>query len=227
MRVVLLALKIVGWLLLGLLLLLVLALVMPACATVRYEAGRLIVRLRVLGIPFTVCGGEEAGRAHRKKRRNKPREETSPQEKPEKKRGRPDIAELAGLLKPAAGAAGFLLRRIRFSHVRVLLVAGGRDAAEVGINTGRLWQAVGAAGALVRQLWRPQVEELTVLPDFLGEYAGRERVSFRVTAMPVSALAAGILLLTRYLKIKRTKTAADDADTAQQKENAEDECKSA
>ena len=228
MRVLLVILKALGWTVLGLLALLLAALFVPVSVLPRYAEGRTTARLRVLGLTFTLYDSAAPPKPDRKKKKPEtaaPEKAAEPAEPTPKKKY--DLGALRAMLRPAAGAAGWLLRRIRFSDIQIRLVAGGRDAAEVGINTGRIWEAIAGGVTLMRQIWRPRFLELNVLPDFLQEHGGEEVLSARVTAVPAAFVAAGILFLYRYLKYRRGQAKARRAADPQTKETMDNERKSA
>ncbi len=229
MRVIGFILKCFGWTLLGLLALLILALFVPVSIIPRYGEGRFTVRLRLLGLTVSLYDSE----GPRKQRRKKPKktaqepEVIHAEEPVEKAAKKIDWATVRGMLNPARGALGIILRGLRVRDLQIRLIAGGRDAAEVGKNTGRWWEVIGGGLALLNQIWYVRVDELNVVPDFLGEHKGEEALSVRITGMAATFVAAGVVFLARYIRHKRNTAKAQRAENPQVKESTDNECKSA
>ena len=224
MSVLLILLKVIGCVLLVLLGLLIVVLFLPFGVYAVYEQGRTTVKLHILGLRFWLFDSEKKSKETAEEAKPKSNE---PKEKKPKKKF--DLSAISALVRPAAGAAGFILRRIRLSKLCVRFAVGGKDAAEVGINTGRSWEAVGGVLTLLRQVWpNIGVEELTVIPDFLNEHKGKERFAAKVKAMPIVLAAAAVIFLVRYKRYQKQQSVkVVSADTVKVKESAENECKSA
>ncbi|MEG2939072.1 MAG: hypothetical protein RR829_02510 [Oscillospiraceae bacterium] len=224
MSIVLLILKIIGWLLLGASALIFIALFIPVGIKPRYEFGRLTVRVKVLFLEFSVFDSDKTDSGEKSEDSEGGAEKEYEQEET-KEKTKLDLELIRAIVRPAAGAAGFIIRKLRFSHIELRLIAGGYDAYKVGINTGRIWQAVGSGIAVCRSIWRRmQFDELSVIPDFLAEHGGQEKFACQITAQPVIILSAGFIFLKRYLsyKIKKAK-----ASRRAEKEIEKNECKSA
>ena len=227
MSVLLLVLKILGWTVAALLALIVLALFIPVSLLPEYAAGRFTLHMQVLCFKFGLYDSEKQARGEKADKKRSQQQTEEKKEDGQKKKSKLDAALIRALLKPAAGAVGWFLRSIRIDHVRVRLVVRGADAAQVGIRTGKVWQGLTAAILLVRQIWRPRFDELSVLPDFLDEYRDRTLLGARITALPICLLAAAVLFLVRFMKYRKKYTKAQSAADLNIKEKADNECKSA
>lgn len=192
-------LKILAWVLLGILALVVVALFIPATVEIRYEHKRNVVRLRYLFFRFVL---HDSG-AVKKKKEAVPSEEAEPTAV-EKTVAKFDFNLIKQLLRPGTRAARMVIKRLYIHDVQVIAVAEGKDPAEVGINAGRIWAAVGVVMGLIHVIWqRVQYTELTVIPDFSGTQAAAEKYSCKVTAIPVIIGIAGTIFLIRYAKIMK------------------------
>lgn len=168
--------------LLGLLLLLLLLLVIPARVYLRFDR-QLNVRLRVLGIPFTVFDGsrETAQKQRTKKRDSSTSSAGNAEESPLKAYFKSLQAALKNegpvgyldLCRRLTSYGGKLMNGVRRSFsVRVIrvyyLVAGG-DPDEVAVRYGRVNTWLYAAQALLEHHIKVKKREIRLIPDFLAD----------------------------------------------------------
>lgn len=198
-------LKVLGIVLLAVIALLAALLLLPVTATARYEDFELTLKLRILGIPITVY---PLGDRLKKLFAKKPTEEKQPEQKPDgeskpKRMARlPDLDTVRELLDVGKETAGYLLRRISLKDVEAVVVVNGDDAGEIGVESGRLWAAFGAANAFLARHENIEIKRLEVWPNFLGADVSHF-FSARLRLRPVSAVAAGLILLKYWSRKKR------------------------
>ena len=197
MRIVLMGL---GWALLALVALLLLALVLPARAAIEYREGALSVQLRLLGIQFHVYPFPEG-----LKRRSPPAHK--PKKKKSGKRGRRagkkpmfEWDDLQGILGMAGAFTRRALRAIRITDI-ILIVPVHRDnAAETALACGRSEAWLSGVAAALQNFMELRWTQLRVLPDFTGEITAGFYLSCRGGARPVSFLIAGVHAFLYLLK---------------------------
>ena len=141
-----------GWLI-ALLVLVVLA-ILPLGASIIYDAGGPLVRILV---------GPFALKVYPVKKKEKPKKEKKtvqkkqPQDKPkpeEKKQGGP-ISDFYPFITLVFDLLSDFGRKLRLNRVELKIILAGDDPADLGINYGRAWIALG-------NLW-PMLEELFVI----------------------------------------------------------------
>lgn len=192
---------------------LLLILLLPVFAHIHYE-GELQVRLRVLGIPFTLYPRPQKEAEKKKPRRALRRSARKKQGKKagkKEKEGLPSVAamlkedgvggtvhylsEMAALVKTAAVR---VLRAITVRSLMLRLTIGGEDAAQTAIRHGAVCGAVFPALAVLEGAMRVRRREVQVTPDFVyGE--SRVLLDMRLSAMPLRLLAAAIGLILGFI----------------------------
>lgn len=201
MSVVLTILKVLGWVLLGLLALIVALLFVPAKACFSYESSRLLVRAGALGFWIEIYDSAK------KKEPKESGESTQPEESEPKleakTKSEPDIELLKTMISAGGRAVVRVLRGLRIRHICVTLIAHGFDPYETGVKTGKIWAGIGAALTLLRSIWRDLgVDRLEVIPDFMGEHKGCESISCEISSMSIGFVAALAIFGWRYLRYK-------------------------
>lgn len=175
------ALWIILGILIGLPLLLMLLLAIPARIYLQFEQ-RLLVRVRILGIPFTVFDG-------RREKAKTPSQETPASQDKEKTEGtgalKAKLQSLQNALKneglmgyvnfcrQLASYGGKLLHGVRRSfsvrRLQIHYVVAGGDADEVALRYGRICTCLYTVQALLEQAVRIKKREIRLLPDFLAD----------------------------------------------------------
>ncbi|MEG0751319.1 MAG: DUF2953 domain-containing protein [Oscillospiraceae bacterium] len=223
MSILLETLKILGIILLSLLALVIAALFLRITARICYEKDVLTVRVGALGLRFKIFDSSTPEKVKNKK----PKIPDTPDEREQqeiraKKHVIPDLDTICALLGAGAGSAAHILRRIRIRHVMIVFVAFAGDPCATGMLTGAIWQSLGSfITSLALVCHDITYDELVVIPDFMGEHEGEERFGCELSAKPVIALAAGIILLFRYLKFKSRQAVEARGDKATERMCAE------
>lgn len=188
-------LKALGWTLLTLLALLVLALVLPVRAELEYREGACSVRVRFFGVPLRVYPFSERF----KRRKPKPKRPKQPangaasaSQKKKKKLPRLKAEDLQNLL----GAAGAFMRRmyrmIHITDVILILPVHREDAAQTALACGRAEAWLAGMAALAQNYFELRIVQLRVLPDFTNEITAGVYLSCSIGTRPVALAAAGI-----------------------------------
>lgn len=211
MSALLVALKIIGWLFVGLLALLALVCVAPVALTAAYENGELTVFARVYGVRIPIVPGLATREKKEKKQKEQPDEPVPEKEK----KPAPDLETLRGYLAGGAHAAAYFLARVRLQNVVVRLAPACDDAMQTAFKTGRLWAEFGALSALAQNTFREVTfEDVAITPVFSQEYAPQEKYSCTFCAL------AGIIIGTAVAFLRRRADfSAQAPDHAKEKNN--------
>lgn len=194
--------KILLWTFLGLLALVVLLLVLPASVYVRYAGGEILVRARVLGVPFTLLPGKERPNKPKKEKPEKPEDEEEPaEEKTKKKRSVSDWMLLIRRIATSAKAGlRVVLKGLWVRDVQLVLPVHAQDAADTAIRCGQMQALVGSVRAVLSNVVHLKCKRLVVLPDFNGAQQEQLYFSCKVLAAPVIMLAAGIVAFNQFIR---------------------------
>ena len=190
---------VVGWALLLVLAVVLLALCIPVRLAVRYRSGEPAEAwLRWLFLRFDLT---ELGK--HKQAQGQAEGHPRPEKKREKAQREPlEFSQLLGvildLLASIRGGAGLLVRNFRIYRVRLHLVVAAEDAAETAIRFGKVNAGVYSAYAVAQQLFNLERPDISIRPDFTSEkglvdFAARGRV------LPVVVLAAAIRIGAAFL----------------------------
>lgn len=219
-------LKVVGWILLGLAVLLLAVSLIPLGVTLRFGEGERewLVRVGPVKLPAEKLAAR-IGRTAKKKEESKP----PAAEKPARRRGvtlpKPTREEYIALARAAldalGGAARRACRRVRIDPMEVQVVLGGDDPAELAQRFGYLEAAVWTV--------MPRLEETLCIPDAcirlepdFDAVQTRTQGQLGVTARPCDmvtvAAAAAIPLLKWYRQVKKAHKADPAAETTQNTE---------
>ncbi len=104
------------------------------------------------------------------------------------------VEKVVALLKTATGAAKISMKGIWVS-VWVRWPIQGKDPAATAISFGRWNGWVGGISAVLSNLMQFRLRKLDLIPDFAGEYQGKEKLQAKITASPLMFLIAGVWVL--------------------------------
>lgn len=203
-------LNVLGWTLLTLLALLLLALVLPVRAEIEYREGALTVQARVFGLAFKIYPFAQSGKTRRPKKKKPKKAEQAPKSRKKKKKKAPGMGleDLGNLL----GAAGAFVRRMyRMIHITdvILIVPIHRDdAAQTALACGRAEAWLSSAAALLQNYFDLRIVQVRVLPDFTNEITAGIYLSCAVGVRPIALVAAGIhalIYLVRQMPLSALK----------------------
>lgn len=182
------------WVLGSLLALLLLLLFCPAAAEVRLNYDVWTVKVRILGVPFTVFPQKEK----KPKKKKEAKLEKTPKAKPEKEKQTPSKKfELTfSKIVSLAGMAGRVLRRFLAAlHVRgvklVLPVSSG-DAASTALFYGRFCAFFYGGLATLQNVIDIKAEDINIIPDFGGDNKYRRSFYCKIEATPFIMLGVAL-----------------------------------
>jgi len=193
--------KIIGFCLLGILLLLLALLLVPIYARVTFR-DELRLCVRVWGIPlFRYSSDREVPQAADKEAKSSKLRSTAERLKAD------GVGATLHLVREltclAAGAARRLLAAITVDKLCLQLYITGSDAAETAENTGKVCAVLYPAVTTLQQtVLRIRKRAITVTPDFLAE-EGRVSADVTAHAIPLRIVMIAIWLAFRYRVITK------------------------
>lgn len=209
MAVVLLILKIIGFVLLGAVAIILAVLFIPAMVTVKYAGNDLDVRLRVLyfiKIRIPLSG----------KSKNKPaKDETQPpaDNAPKKKSSEKlELSLIKQLLPPAKTLFARVCRAITICRVKAYCPVSDSDPAKTALKYGRTCAELGAAYALLSEVFNVRVDNIEIVPDFEREHKGEGSFYCEIHALLIMIVSAAIAFLIKFLKLKSNKSVERQPD---------------
>lgn len=205
----------VGWILLALLLVMILAVALPAKVLVDWRGGKWTLKARVLFLTFRLYP------RHRRKRAEEAHSTPAgaPEgtaEKPAAESPQPGTAETAAdggkktgetqtrrkrripwnkIAHSIRTAGGFVRRVLRFVHVddiELCLPVHEEDAAQTAIQYGRIQASLGALIAALRNVVRLDFKKVNIFADFDGVCEKQTAFSCKIGAPPVIIAIAAI-----------------------------------
>jgi len=213
LSIVILVLKILGWTVLGVLALVIIALFIPVHVDAQYRSGTVQAKLRWLFLSFRLFDSSVKKAAKEVKEADEKLDAVGQGKPPEeaqskavaKPKFRADLTLIQELLDPSSRFLRTVLRNVAFLDVCAVTVARGKDAAEVGVQTGRLWAFYGMAMGFLGSRFRTvRYREVAVIPDFTGSELDSERYSCTIRLMPyIMGVAAAALLLRSLAPLRR------------------------
>lgn len=222
-------LRVLGWILLGLLSILLLVLVTPVSVRAKYAdslevwLGLGLVKLRAFPLKKRQNRKKQPKKEKKtkeKKAKQKPKTEKKPKRSPlalEK----PTLAQLPAYLRLGADALGSMRRRILVREFRLSLTLGGDDAAKTALNYGRVAAFFSILGPLLDRAVRVRRKDVSVETDFSGG-PNRAAGEIEIAACPLRLVIAGLKLLFAFLALQR-KTAREKTNDNEMKGGNEHE----
>lgn len=195
---------VVGWALLGLLALLVLAFVLPCVITVQYSRAGLFVWARLLFVRVRVFPP--------KPRRAKPKREVPPKkEKPENTKKKPKkekppktmeekLALVKRLVKASVAAGQVFLRHMRFNGVQVVLPVHSQDASDTALLCARIHGGLGSLRAFLDGRLKLRFKRIQIIPDFTGQLQKELFFACKVAFNPGIICKMGFVFLSLFLR---------------------------
>lgn len=222
---------IIGWVLLGILGLILLLLVFPVFLRVSYH-GELTARLYVLGIPFTLASPkkEEKSNAKEKPAKKGKKAKKSQAKDADKKKARPSISAMlkedgpgavisyfSAVTRLAATALRRVLAALRISRFEVDILLASADAAQTARQVGMACAVVYPAEEVLIHLTHMKKHRVTVAPDFLAE-KGRVSLEIRLHIVPIRGVWALLRLLWGYLllNLREKEQGSDQTEPAKE-----------
>ena len=218
MGVLLLALKVLGWVLLALLALLVLALLLPVGLILEVDYDRFTAKVRAFGLTFRLYP-RKPRKEKKRRQRYEPQhlrktEEAAPEapqetDTPEADgahRHMPKLSQLADIAATAGKLARAFLRIIRISDVQLVLPVHHEDAAQTAIEYGRVHAALGGILGVLQNCFEIRLKKVEIIPDFMGDSKYRRYFYCKIGATPFIILSTALYVLWRMRKGAAAKT---------------------
>lgn len=203
-------LEILGWVLLGLLALLVLLLVCPVTIRLRLDKASqlqvwvrvLFVRLRVFPLKPRKPKAEKPKKAKAKKQED---EAEAPADKKKKKQRSPaeTVALIKRLAKAGLAALGAFMRHLKVRGVELVLPVHAEEASDTAVRCGQLQTAVGAARAVLDGRLNIRYKQLQLVPDFTGNYGHLLLFACKLRFQPGILFVMGWHFLKSWLATRR------------------------
>jgi len=219
-----------GWLItLGVIVLLA---VLPLGVSVRYNSEGPLVRVIAGPVRITVF---PLPKKEKKKKKSEPSPEPKPaaepapqnpappskprEEKPREEKGG-SFLDFLPLVKLVFEFLGDFRRKLRLNNLELKLIMAGGDPANLAINYGRAWAAVGNLMPQLERLFVIKKRDIEVECDFTGtETLVIARLDLTITLGRILSLVFvyAIRAMIEFLKIKKKRKggAANESDTSQ------------
>lgn len=192
---------VIGWILLGLLALLVLALVLPTVITVQLDKNGLRVWARLLFVRVKVFPLKPRKPKPVKETKAKKKDETPKEkkEKPKKSFGE-QFVFIKRLAKAGIAAMGVFLRHVRINAVQVVAPLHMEDASETALWVGRAQGALGGLRAVLDGRLKVRFKRIQVIPDFAGQMQDAWLFACKVAFNPVIMFKMAFVFLRLFLR---------------------------
>lgn len=192
---------VLGWVLLGLLALVVLLLALPATFSVRYAQGQLTAYARIFFVKIKLYPRPPKTREKPAPvKAEKPAGDEAEKHGKKKKRSPAETLDFAKRLAGAGWAAMKLFfRHARFHGIELVLPVHAEDAADTALRCGKIQALIGAVRALLEERLHLGYKRLVLIPDFTGRFAGELVAGVKLSFCPGVALGMGFVFLKHFL----------------------------
>lgn len=188
--------------------------ILPLGASVKYNAEGPLVRIIAGPIRFTVFPMKKKEKKEKKpKEKKKKKEDTKkstekPKEKPkeEKKEKGGSILDFLPLVQVGLDLLNDFRWKLRLNRLELKLILAADDPADLGMNYGRAWAAVGNLVPMLERSFVIKKKDIEVECDFTtSETLIIARLDITITLGRIIALAVvnGIRSLREFLKIMK------------------------
>lgn len=222
-------LRVLGWILLGLLGLMLLVLLTPVSVRAKY-ADSLEVWLGLGPVKLRAFPLKKRQNRKKQPKKEKKTKEKKAKQKPETEKAAkkpalkietPTLDQLPDYLRLGADALGSMRRRILVREFRLSLTLGGDNAAKTALNYGRVAALFSLLGPLLDRAVRVRRKDVSVEADFSGG-PNRAAGEIEIAACPLRLVIAGLKLLFAFLALQR-KTAREKTNDNETKGGNEHE----
>lgn len=166
----------IGWILLGAFLLLIAVFLMSDLVLYVENGEQFFLKAGLGPFRFSLFPMEKKTKAvkkEEKKEKKKKPKETSKKEKPKEETPKEalvsSVSDGIDLFRRILSPVGKFIRRIRVTRLTVRCTVGGSDAAQTAVQYGRMNGYIYGGLALLSEMFRVRVQEITVSPDFLSQ----------------------------------------------------------
>ena len=193
-------LKILGWVLLGLLLFVFFLLLLPVRTRARYD-GALQVWCGLGPVSLRIFPLKKAKKAKPQKEKAQAAEKKK-EEKPQKPKKKLTLEIICDFLRLAAEALGAMRRRLVIQNFTCHLKVASGDAAGTALLYGRVTAAVSALYPVLEHNLRIKKTDIGVDADFEGNKMDI-LADITLAVCPLRLLMAAVVLLIHFLKINQ------------------------
>lgn len=189
-----------GWLIA--LLVLILLAVFPLGITARYDAGGPIVK--AIAGPVRITLFPRKKKAAKKPEKPKQEQAQQTQTKPQEKNGG-SWKDFLPLVRVGLDFLGDFRRKLRVNRLEMKLILAGGDPAELGINYGLAWAALGSLWPQLERAFVIKKRDVQVECDFTSDQTlifARLELTITLGRLVALTVRYGVRALKEYLKIK-------------------------
>ena len=188
--------------------------ILPLGASVRYNSDGPLVRIIAGPIRFTVFPMKKKEKKEKKPKEKKPKKEKV-KEKPKKSKEKPkeekkekggSILDFLPLVQVGLDMLNDFRWKLRLNRLELKLILAGDDPADLGMNYGRAWAAVGNLVPMLERSFVIKKKDIEVECDFTTtETLIVARLDITITLGRIIALAVvnGIRGLLEFIKIMK------------------------
>ncbi len=204
-------LKIVGWVLLLLLVLLAVLLLAPACVWLKYERETFSVSVGMLGLRIRVWPRPEKKRTaaqqaryeakqaekEKKKAENARKKQAAHIKKAPRQKAKLTFAAVCTLAREAKGFVRAVLGALRITHIRFYWTVHAEQAADTALQYGKAQAWLHSGLGVLNNLFWLDFDECRLEPDFTGKREETEYFSCKVSAQLIIIAIAAVKLVLR------------------------------
>lgn len=194
-----------GWLIaLGMI---TLVAVLPVGIQLIYNEDGLLLSLLVGVLKFKLYPGSGEKKEKRKSKEKKmPAGNAQKSKESQKQKKGGNLTEFLPLLDIALQFLGSFRRKIRISHLDMLLVMAGDDPCDLAINYGKAWTAIGNIMPLLDNIFVIKKRNVQAQCDFVADHtrlSARADVTITVGRVLSLLVVYGVKALREYLNIMK------------------------
>ena len=192
---------ILGYLVLGLIALVLVFLFFPVCLLVEFKQEQFTLKLRGLGLTVSLYPGRKNTAKHSPKAEKtveKDTEQQSPltpaESHPKKKIA---LSDWVQFVSTVGGLMRMVLKLIQIRDIRIIYPIRGEDAAQTAIRYGQVHAYFGSALGVLRNFLNMRFKQVDILPDFNGDCKYQRYFYCKIQAIPFIIIIAALYALTR------------------------------
>ena len=195
-----------GWLIV--LTILFLLAILPLGVSAKYDSGGVKVGLIAGPVRLTLVPGMKKDKKEKPKEKKKePKKEGNVQKKAEKKPGG-KLTDFLPLVQTALEFLGDFRRKLRVNVLEMKIILAGGDPADLAINYGKAWAALGNLWPRLERLFVIKKRDVEVECDFVADQTyiyARLDLTITLGRLLFLAVRYGIRALRQYLDIMNSR----------------------
>ena len=181
----------------------VLLAILPVGISARYDEDGPLVQLIAGFLRITLFPGKKKEKKEKVKKEKKPAKKAKGKGSTAKKKGG-SLEEFLPLVEKTLDFLGAFRRKLRVNRLEMNLVLASSDPADLAVNYGRAWTAVGNFMPLLEMAFVIKQRDVQVQCDFLAEktlIGARLDISITLGRVVSLLIVQGIPVLKEFLKI--------------------------